>query len=122
MRTILGCALVLGLAAAGTADDKIDGKKLIGKWEPKEARKGARLTLEFAAGGKLTVTGEADGQEIKREGTYTLAGNKLTLHLKFGETEIKDTVTVTRLTDDEMEGTSDGKERKKDVFKRVKSK
>lgn len=125
MRTMIGCAAVLFALAAGAAgtaaDDKIDTKKLLGKWEPKDAKKDVKIVLEFAKDGKLVVTSPGPEKESRLEGTYKLDGNKLTLHLKVGDQEVKDTVTITRLTDDEMEGESDGKKGKQ-AFTRVKPK
>jgi len=122
MRTMIGCAAVLfALAAGAAADDTIDAGKLLGKWEPKGAKKDAKIVLEFAKGGKLVVTSPGPERESRLEGTYKLDGNKLTLHLKVGDQEVKDTVTVTKLTDDEMEGESDGKKGKQS-FTRVKPK
>ena len=58
MRVLLGCVAVLVLAGfTSAADDKIDAKKLIGKWEPaKPSKEEPPMVLEFADGGKLTVT------------------------------------------------------------------
>ena len=125
MRTLLGLAMVVGLAAAGGAGaddkDKIDAKKLIGKWEPKEEKKGSKMVIEYTKDGKVVLTADAEGKEFKVEGTYKLTGNKLELALKIGEMEVKDTVTITKLTDDEMEGES-GKGGKKESFKKLKAK
>lgn len=122
MRTVLGIGMVLALAvgAAGAADDKFDATKLVGKWEPVKPEKGEGMKLEFTKDGKLTVTGDANGKEVKLEGTYKLAGDKLTFSLKFMDVAIDDTVTLTKLTDDEMAGKDkDGKEA---AFKKVKPK
>ena len=120
MRMMIGCAMatVLVLAAASGADDKFDAKKLIGKWEPKD-RKELKMVLEFAADGKLKATADADGKDFTITGTWKLEGNKLSLLLKAGENEVKDTVTITKLTDDEMIGESETK-KSKETFKRVK--
>jgi uncharacterized protein (TIGR03066 family) len=122
MRTILGCALVLAMAvtAATAADDKIDAAKLVGKWEPKDAKKDTKLVLEFTKDGKLSVTTDVEGKEYKVAGTYALDGNKLAMSLKVGEMEVKETVTVLKLTDDEMVG--EQKNGKKESFRRVKAK
>ena len=97
--------------------DKIDGKKLIGKWVSKEETKGdVKRGIEFTKDGKMKIFAGAD---TIFEGTYNLAGNKLTLQVKAGENEIKKTVTVIKLTDEEFEG--EGDEGKK-TFKRIKDK
>jgi uncharacterized protein (TIGR03066 family) len=121
MRTLLGVAVVLVLACGATAaDEKIDGKKLIGKWEPKTPKKGENMTMEFTKDGKLIIVGELNGKEMKIEGTYKIDGDKLSFKLKFGDLDIEETVTLTKLTDEEMEGKD--KEGKAESFKRVKPK
>ncbi len=123
MRIILSLALlsIMGLMTSGAVaaqkEDKIDGKKLIGKWEPTD-KKGGPGVIEFTKDGKLTVTGDLGGKELKIEGTYKLDGNKLTLAMKFMDQEIKETVTITKLTDEEMEG--EDTKGKKESFKRLK--
>ena len=111
--------VVMFAFAAGAADDKkdekIDGKKLIGKWEPKDP-KAEKIVLEFTRDGKLNAFADKD---FKIEGSYKLDGNKLTILLKAGENEIKDTVTISKLTDDELIGESETK-KTKETFKRVK--
>src|SRR5688572_20814871 len=108
MRALLGCglAVVLAVVAGATADaqddKKIDAKKLVGKWEPKEGKKDAKVTIEFTKDGKMNVAAEGGGKEFKIEGTYKLDGNKLAMTMKFGDQEMKETVTITKLTDTEM--------------------
>lgn len=117
MRTLLGFAVILALACGATAaDEKIDGAKLVGKWEPVQPKKGEVMVMEFTKDGKITITGEKD---LKIEGTYKLDGNKLALNVKFMDVEIKEVVTLTKLTDTEMEGKD--KEGKAESFKKVKS-
>jgi uncharacterized protein (TIGR03066 family) len=105
MRTILGCvtmfAMTCGLAAA---DDQVDLSKLIGKWELTEAKKGQALTLEFAANKKISVTVGHPGEEVKIEGTYEVSEktNKLSVALKVSDQDIKEALTIKRLTDDEL--------------------
>ena len=121
MRTLLGLGLVLALTCGATAaDEKIDAKKIVGKWEPKEPKKGEAMVMEFTKDGKLTVTGDMGGKDVKIDGTYMLDGDKLTFALKFMEVEIKETVTITKLTDDEMEGKD--KDGAAQAFKKVKPK
>jgi uncharacterized protein (TIGR03066 family) len=114
MRTLLGCALVLGMAGAiAAAEDKIDAKKLLGKWENKDQK----LTVEFLKDGKVSVA----GGEFKAEGTYKVDGNKLMLTVKFGDAETKMTRTVSKLTDTELVS-KDDESGKEDTLSRVKDK
>jgi uncharacterized protein (TIGR03066 family) len=113
MRLFSASFLFVVFASSAAADEKIDAKKLIGKWEAKTDAQ-AKTVFEFAAGGKLTVTGPAD-----ISGTWKLDGNKLSLTLALGENEMKHTVVVTRLTDEEL-AVEDPKGEKKQAFKRVK--
>ena len=104
MRAILACTLAVltlgfSLAAEDKKDEKIDAKKLIGKWEPKEKKE---IVIEFAKDGKLLVTMTGDGKDTKLEGTYKLEGAKLTTTVKIGEMERVRTRTISKLTDTEM--------------------
>jgi uncharacterized protein (TIGR03066 family) len=121
MRAMLGFALVIGLTAtaAHAADEKIDGKKLLGKWELADGPPGGKVFFEMTKDGKIITTIEVGGKTEKMEGTYKLDGNKLTLVQKLpGGKEDKETMTITKLTDDELE-TKDEKG-KTDKLKKVK--
>jgi uncharacterized protein (TIGR03066 family) len=126
MRAILGCGLavlVLFTATVGAEDkkeEKIDAKKLLGKWEPGEAKKGGDVVIEFLKDGKLAITANAAGKEIKIDGTYKVAGNKLELALSFMGMEKSDTATILKLTDDEL--TTEDAKGKKETLKKVKAK
>jgi uncharacterized protein (TIGR03066 family) len=122
MRAITGCALgVLLVASAGLAQEKIDEKKLVGKWQP--ADKKENVTIEFTKDGKLKVSVEIAGKTETVEGTYKLDGNKLSIAVPFAGAEQKDEITITKLTDDEMETESKGKvdmKVKKETLKKLK--
>src|SRR5947199_1452320 len=121
MRVLLGCALGLFLCCGlSAADDKVDAKKLIGKWEPKEKKEGASMVIEFAKDGKLTITVTGKGKEVKIDGTYKVDGNKLVTTLKVGDKEKTDASTVTKLTDSEL--TTKDEKGKEDTLLRVKAK
>ncbi|MFO0804568.1 MAG: glycoside hydrolase family 43 C-terminal domain-containing protein [Gemmataceae bacterium] len=113
MRLLSACFLFMLIVTPAAAEEKIDAKKLPGKWEAKTDAM-AKTVFAFAADGKLTITGPA---EIG--GTWKLEGNKLSLTLAFGENEMKHTVVVTKLTDEEL-AVEDAKGEKKQAFKRVK--
>jgi uncharacterized protein (TIGR03066 family) len=122
MRMIFGCALMIGLAAVGSADDKtekVDAMKLVGKWEPKEAQKGM-VVLEFTKDGKFHAsTGKKDRDA---DGTYTVDGNKIKVVLKFGDKEIKRDLIVTKLTDTELTLTPVDDDKKSESYTRLKDK
>src|SRR5262245_13362113 len=107
MRTILGCTLaaVLVLVAGFHADarqDKVDAKKIIGKWEPKEQPKGAKLIYEFAKEGKLTLSFTIGDKSEKLDGTYKIDGEKISATLKKGDKEETQNRTIVKLTDAEL--------------------
>jgi uncharacterized protein (TIGR03066 family) len=117
MRAMLGfslaafLAITAGLAADAKKEEKVDAKKLIGKWEPTDKKD---ISIEFLKDGKLTI------KELKIEGTWKLTGNKLHLALKFDNQEKTETVTVLKLTDEEL--TTEDSKGKKETLKRSKSK
>ena len=132
MRMLTGIGLMLALVCGSVAaqekkdkdkekdKDKFDAKKLLGKWESNPPKKGESIVIEFAANGKMSMSGDVKGKELKVEGTYKLEGDKLSFELRhMGET-ISATITLTKLTDDELEG-KDAKG-KSDAFKKVKPK
>jgi uncharacterized protein (TIGR03066 family) len=55
--------------------------------------------MVFAADGKLTVTFAVDGKSREMTGTYTLAGNQLTLKLAQDGRERVETRTIKKLTE-----------------------
>lgn len=122
MRTLIAAVVILGFAgitgAQDKKDEKFDGKKLIGKWEPADGKD--PVVVEFADKGKLSLSIEVGGKTEKIEGTYKLEGDKLEIALALGGKEQKETITLSKLTDDEWAGKdAKGKEEK---FKKVKPK
>jgi uncharacterized protein (TIGR03066 family) len=122
MRALVCCPLALvigfGVSADDKKDEKIDAAKLIGRWEAK-GPKGA-LVIEFTKDGKTRSAFTSFGQPGKVEGTYTVDGNKLITVAKHEEREVKETLTITKLTDSELVGTT-GRGQEK-AFVRVKDK
>jgi uncharacterized protein (TIGR03066 family) len=99
-------------AAAGRADEKDYPKLLVGKWEVTKADEGTvpkGAVIEFTAEGKVKYTGKKGDMIEMREGTYKLAGDKLTVTVKEEEKEKSESVTITRLTDTEMAVDDNGK-------------
>ena len=120
MRLILGLALatVMGLVTGANArpdDDKIDAKKLVGKWATKEGAP-EKFTVEFTKDGKFKFEGP-----ITMEGTYKLDGNKLTIKGTVNGNEETMTRTITKLTDAEV-SSKDENGGKEDTLVRVKEK
>ena len=59
MRTLFGVGLVLAMIGGVTAaDDKIDAKKLLGKWQHNEKK----FVIEFLKDGKVTIVGDKAGR------------------------------------------------------------
>ena len=108
MRTVLGCvavvALACGVSVAGQG--KVDVKKLVGKWAPVPEKdkkdKPPAMTLEFTADGKVSITAGPPGAEQRADGTYTLTGDKLAVQLKIDNADLKETLTIKKLTDTEL--------------------
>jgi uncharacterized protein (TIGR03066 family) len=102
--------VLLAACAMATADDKkddkkeakIDAAKLLGKWEPKDPKKGDAFVLEFAKDGTLSATGTVDGKLQTFKGTYKLDGNKLSIGLKTPGEMVTRTLKILSLDDDEL--------------------
>jgi uncharacterized protein (TIGR03066 family) len=118
MRAILSCTLTLVVCCGLSADEKIDTKKLVGKWTPK--KEAGAMVVEFAKDGKLTVVTVVDQKEHKMEGTYKVDGRKLIMTVKAGEKEVERTRTIFDLTDTELITTDENG--KKEFAIRVKNK
>jgi len=122
MQKLLGFAaiavLVVGTGAAADdkKDEKFDAKKLVGKWEPTDAKADLKMVIEFTKEGKLNI---AAGEDVKYTGTYKLDGAKLTFVVKAGENEVTKSITVLKLTDEILE--AEGEMGKK-TMKRIKEK
>jgi uncharacterized protein (TIGR03066 family) len=99
MKTVvLATALLLISVATLGAQDKglLAGSKAWSVVKSEEAPPGTKL--HFAADGKLTITYVIDGKPREINGTYTLAGNQLTLKLAHDGRERVETRTVKKLT------------------------
>ncbi|HSQ57794.1 MAG TPA: TIGR03066 family protein [Gemmata sp.] len=121
MRGFIGAAVLLVLTGLATAagQEKIDPKNLIGKWEPADLG-GTLMIVEFTEKGTMSITVERGGKVPKVEGSYKLTGNTLEMALKIDGKEQKETVTVTRLTNDEFVGKD--KSGKEEKMKKIKAK
>jgi uncharacterized protein (TIGR03066 family) len=113
----LGGLIVLTAGFAGAADDD-NAKKIVGKWEVTKSGSDlpAGSTVEFTKDGKLTAVIKGDCTKI--EGTYKVEKDKLNVKLKVGDQSVDETVTITKLSDTELE--LKDKDNKVDVFKKAK--
>jgi uncharacterized protein (TIGR03066 family) len=119
MRTLIACAVFVVLAGfTAAADDKIDAKKLIGKWEPAKAEAKGKLIIDIQDKGKFVLNVEIGDKTEKIEGTYKLNGNKLDIEMSFGGKTTKETLTIVKVTDTEL--VTKGKNDKEETLKRVK--
>ena len=111
---------VLLLAPSTTfAEEKIDGKLLLGKWVPEKQPEQFKLTVEYLKDNKLTVEIEAGGDKQKGEGTYKLDGNKLDIKVEVLGQEHTPKYTIKKLTESEMVTFDEDKKEEK-TFKKVK--
>ena len=96
---LLTCLVALAAAnPASLAQDK--GLLADKEWKvvkSEEAPPGTRI--QFARDGRLTVTFLVEGAARKVTGTYTVAGNQLTLKLSHDGRERVETRTIKKLTD-----------------------
>lgn len=115
---ILGVAIV-GFATTAQAQDD-NAKKIVGIWEV--AKAGGDLpagsTIEFTKDGKINAVVKVEGMEVKLDGTYTVAKEKLTVKIKVADQNIEEVATIKKLTDDALE--IEDKDKKVDVFKKKK--
>lgn len=124
MRAILGCALALVLGIGALAqekkDEKIDAKKLIGKWRLKEDKEGSMI-LDFGKDGKVTTILKLNGKEEKSVDSYKVEGNTLIITEKVGGKEETTKTIITKLTDTEMVSRRE-KAKEEDTFVKIKDK
>jgi len=117
MRLFLGCTflVVVSIASADEKVEKIDTAKLVGKWKT-EAKDESKI--EFTKDGKIHVK---LGNGVDGEGSYTIEGNKMNVKLKYGDQELTEVFTVTKLTDEDLVVTV-GEKKKVESYKRIKDK
>ena len=101
------------------AEEKIDGKLLIGKWVPEKQPEQFKITIEYLKDNKLTVELEAGGDKQKSEGTYKLDGNKIEIKVEVLGQEHNPKYTIKKLTDSEMV-TYDEEKKEEKTLKKVK--
>ncbi|MCE9563266.1 MAG: TIGR03066 family protein [Planctomycetes bacterium] len=125
MRVLLSAVVMMAftglVAAEEKKDEKLDAKKLIGKWETAKPKKDEPAeVIEFTEKGELIMHPPAGGKGEPLKGTYKLEGNKLLVTLKLGDDVVKETMTISKLTDDEL--VSKDSKGKEDTLKKIKAK
>ncbi|MDY3558277.1 TIGR03066 family protein [Gemmata sp. JC673] len=107
MKTLLAAVFAFAaLGLAGTAPAKADDTpKLLGKWEVTKSASDTPVgtVIEFAKDGKLLVTINNEGKDLKLDGTYKLTGKKIALKLSLNEQKIEQDLTVTFKGEDGLE-------------------
>jgi uncharacterized protein (TIGR03066 family) len=108
------CFVFVGMAVTAIADDKaVDKDKIVGTWQVTKSAGGlpGDAVLLFTKDGKLkiTITVPVKSKENKKtsqtftlEGTYQVEGDKLSVVLKQGGKENKETMTIKTLTDKKL--------------------
>jgi len=111
MKALRVLAVVCLVAVVGRAEDKPDfAKMIVGKWEVTKADDGTLpkgSIIEFTKDGKFTSREKAGDKDMLFGGTYKVTGDKFDLDLKIGDESHKVTITITKLTADEMHTKND---------------
>ncbi len=108
---LAACFAFVAVAATASADEKaVDKEKIVGTWLVTKSAGGLppNATLEFSKDGKLKITfkvqpkGAKAAQTFNAEGTYQVEGDKLSIVLKQGDKEHKETMTIKTLTEKKL--------------------
>ena len=98
------CACVA--SAAPIPKERVDAEKVVGTWRMTLGAQGqtdTNLELEFQQGGKITIRQVlTNGQVSLYVGTYRVVGNELPYEVKQGTRVKKETLTIKKLTADEL--------------------
>ncbi|MCE9533882.1 MAG: TIGR03066 family protein [Planctomycetes bacterium] len=124
MKTILlalSAFFLAGLSMAVAADEKIDVKKLVGKWEAVKVDEGTLpkgTIVEFTADGKMKVIAKKGDKDETIEGTYKTDATSFTYTLSIEKKEFSQKITIKKLSADELDTTS--ADNKNVTFKKAK--
>ena len=99
------CACVPALGAQ-VPKERADAEKVVGTWKMTLDSRGGtdtNLEIEFTQGGKMTIRQTlSNGQASLFVGTYRVVGNELPYEVKQGTRVKKETLTIKKLTADEL--------------------
>ncbi len=85
---------------------------LVGIWQSVKSNLNSLpvgATIQFAKDGKVKTTRKAAGKDETLEGTFTVAGDKITLTRKVGNDQLASTLTIKKATATELTLERDGK-------------
>ena len=107
LRLVAVLTVVVLVGAGLRADEKKPdyAKQIVGKWEVTKADEGTLPTgsiVEFTKDGKFKALEKDGAKDVTFEGTYKVTGDKFEVTLKIGEESHSNTITITKMTDDEM--------------------
>jgi len=102
------CAIMIGIpfftVGLAAAAGPVEAGKLLGAWELTKVEGQDTVPhwrLEFLKDGKLRMSAQKGGEELRVEGTYTLVKDRLTFTARAeGKAVDTQTVTVRKLTGD----------------------
>lgn len=110
MRVLATCLLFLGACASTSAapipKERVDAEKVVGTWRMTLGAQGqtdVNLEIEFQQGGKMTIRQVLQGGQVSvYVGSYRVVGNELPYEVKQGTRVKKETLTIKKLTADEL--------------------
>lgn len=95
-----------GAGAAPVPKERADAEKVVGTWKMTLDSRGnsdTDLELDFYQGGKMVIRQKlGNGRVSIYEGTYRVIGNELPYEVRQGNSLKKETLTIKKLTADEL--------------------
>ena len=110
MRVLAAALLLLcacdSTSAAPIPKERADAEKVVGTWRMTLGAQGqtnVNLEIEFQQGGKMTIRQVLPGGQVSVfVGSYRVVGNELPYEVKQGTRVKKETLTIKKLTADEL--------------------
>jgi uncharacterized protein (TIGR03066 family) len=110
MRVLATGMLLLGVCVSASAapipKERVDAEKVVGTWKMTLGAQGqtdVNLEIEFQQGGKMTIRQMFQGGQMSvYVGSYRVVGNELPYEVKQGNSVKKETLTIKKLTADEL--------------------
>ncbi|MBP3955260.1 TIGR03066 family protein [Gemmata sp. G18] len=110
MRCAVISLVALGIGsfagAAPVPKERTEAEKVVGTWKmvlDSRGNKDTDVELDFSQGGKMVIRQRLDKDTVSvYEGTYRIVGNELPYDVKQGPRVKKETLTIKKLTADEL--------------------